>query len=560
MIRGFRSVAALVLLALTSGVCPAAETPSSFLKPHEKIMWVGDSITAQNLYEPYVMNVLRVLYPDGDFSMVNAGVGGAMAPTRFGGIPRLVEAEHPTLMTVMFGVNDTGWSVGNDQQKIENYAKGLTEYVELTRQKNLDLLFIHETHFSHNINAQPLEIGLDSLLMKLFSAEDQLAAANHLGVIDAYGAYVRELGKAWQADPKYEFTPNFVHPTMLGHAAVAGEILRTFGAGLPLRSGERPALVTAQRSFELSAKTRSDVLPVGEKLPIVLTAHSLVDRAARGDLVAVVAGQRFSHPVSIDAGGHAEFTIELPASAMSKRWEVQPIYIAFVGPDAFDAAEIPLYYAHLIPSPSSRPFAHDDKGWVRWEGVDPAETTASDIKASVTPQSLRVEFTWKDQTPVTARMEPYKSRLGDPVTTPLDATSPFGQPCDAVELLLDLRGKQSAARYTSNMDSIPEGTARVGLYRVEENGKSVCRLQVTPATMEQSFKLFELGGDRFAIEWTGMVPACGIGLDMLVTDAKEYAPNKTLAAYMTSVPRVGSDWVDFYRLSPSSGTFVRVGY
>lgn len=524
-------------------------------------MWVGDSITAQNLYEPYVMNVLRALYPDGDFSMVNAGVGGATAPSRFGGIPQLVEAEHPTLMTAMFGVNDTGWSVGNDPQKIENYTKGLSQYVELARQKKLDLVFIHETHFSHNINAQPLEIGLDALLMKFFSAEDQLAAANHIGVIDGYGAYIRELGKAWQVDPKYEFTPNFVHPTMLGHAAVAGEILRALGASLPLNSsGQRSALTPAQHSIDLYAKAQSGVLAAGDKLAIVLTAHSLVERPVRGDLVAVVCGQRFSHPVSIEAKGQTEYTIELPASAMTKRWEVQPVYIAFVGSDAFDATEVPLYYTHLIPAPPSDPFTHDDKGWVRWEGVEPAETTTNDIKASLTPQSLRVEFTWKDQTPVTARTEPYKSRLGDPVTTPLDATSPFGQPCDAVELLLDLRDAASAARYTSNMDSIPEETARVGLYRIEENGKSVCRLQVTPAAMEKSFTLSELGGDRFAIEWTGTVPACGVGLDLLVTDAKEYAPNKTLGAYLTSVPRVGSDWVDFYRLAPSSGTFVRVGY
>ncbi len=221
---------------------------------------------------------------------------------------------------------------------------------------------------------------------------------------------------------------------------------------------------------------------------------------------------------------------------------------------------MPLYYAQLIPSPPPHPFTRDDKGWVKWEGVDPMESTVSDIKANVTPQSLSIQFTWKDSTPVSARAEPYKARLGEPVATPLDATSPFGQPCDAVELLIDLRDEKSAARYTSNMDSIPDGTARVGLYRIDENGKSVCRLQVTPESMKKSVKLTELGGDRFAIEWTGAIPACGIGLDMLVTDAKEYAPNKTLGAYMTSVPRVGTDWVDFYRLATQPGVFVRVGY
>ncbi len=262
MIRHTHFAFVLAVTLLASDLCLAGENQTCFLHPHEKIMWVGDSITAQNLYEPYVMNVLHTLYPDGDCSMVNAGVGGATASSRFGGIPQLVETERPTLITVMFGVNDTGWSPGNDQQKVENYSKGLSQYIDLARQKKIDLLFIHETHFSHNLSAQSFEIGLDALLMKLFSAEDQLAADSHIGVIDGYGAYLHELNKAWQVDPKYEFTPNVVHPTMLGHSAVAGEILRAFGAGLPLATGgSRPPLAAARHSVDLSAKRKAAFSP-----------------------------------------------------------------------------------------------------------------------------------------------------------------------------------------------------------------------------------------------------------------------------------------------------------
>ena len=78
--------------------------------------------------------------------------------------------------------------------------------------------------------------------MKLFAEEDRVAGLNGVGVIDGYGAYIRELHRAWQVDPRYEFTPNFVHPTMLGHSAVAGEILRAMGAGLPLVGERRGSL------------------------------------------------------------------------------------------------------------------------------------------------------------------------------------------------------------------------------------------------------------------------------------------------------------------------------
>ena len=149
-----------MLLAANRLLRPAM-SDSAYLRPHEKIMWVGDSITAQDLYEPYVMRVLRALYPDADLKDTNAGVGGATAPSRFGGIPDLVEREQPTLMTAMFGVNDTGWSTGNEPQKIMAYGQGL-ESTSTSHGRNISKsLFVHETHFSHNASAQPLEVGLE---------------------------------------------------------------------------------------------------------------------------------------------------------------------------------------------------------------------------------------------------------------------------------------------------------------------------------------------------------------------------------------------------------------
>ncbi len=71
----------------------------------------------------------------------------------------------------------------------------------------------------------------------------------------------------------------------------------------------------------------------------------------------------------------------------------------------------------------------------------------------------------------------------------------------------------------------------------------------------------ELGGDRYAIEWTGPTPLCGVGFNMQVTDAKEYAPNKNIGAWLTSVPVAGVDWTDFFRLSATANdVFYRVGY
>ena len=473
-------------------------------------------------------------------------------------------------MTVMFGVNDTGWSPGDEAAKAGKYTGGLAQYVDLAKSKNVPLLLLRETHFSHNKAGEPFVDNMNQILLKLFAAQDQLAKMHGVPVVDVYGGYTRELAKAWQFDPNYEFTPNVIHPTHLGHAAVAGELLKALGAGLPLAGQTRgPLHLDAQQPVELDARPAYGILRPDGKLEVKVRAQNLADHALSGTLLAVVGEQKWSWPVSLAAHGDAERTCEIAVDKLSQRWEVQPIYLALIGRDdtagrdLFAAGETPLYYSHLLPT-HDQPFRGSMSGepkWVDWEGRQSVPATVSDLAAKVTADGLRVEFTWKDATTVLARNAPFQARLGAPVSTPLDMTQPFGQPCDAVELLLDPRPAECSARYTSNMDSIPVGTLRASLYKIEEGGKPVCKLQVLPEDQASKFKLSELGADRYAINWQGQPPASGVGFDMLVTDATEYAPNKTRGAWLTAVYGVGTDWVDFFRLSDSEqGVFYRVGY
>ena len=377
----------------------------AYLAPHDKIMWIGDSITAQNLYNPMVMQVLATLYPEAGISDVNCGTGGATAPSQFGSIPPRVDKEQPTILTVMFGVNDTRWSVTDEPDKVENYTRGLQQYADLARQRHLDLVFLRETHFSHNRQAEELETGLNRVLGRLFAAMDQVAAANGRPVIDTFGAYTRQLEKAWQADPKYEFTPNFVHPTMHGHAAVAGEILRLGSGAAAVESG--PAWAAAPGQSKRSSSRPCRLRDCWAK--INRSPSRFARRGGRaccaGKLIAVIGQQKFSLPLEINPQAPTETTIQWSPAGSQRRWDVLPIYLAFVAEDEFAAAAVPLYWSRLIPTAAS-PFQHDAQGWVEWEGYKPAASAVDDVQAVVGPQSVRVEFAWRDSTPVLAQALP----------------------------------------------------------------------------------------------------------------------------------------------------------
>ncbi len=232
--------------------------------------------------------------------------------------------------------------------------------------------------------------------------------------------------------------------------------------------------------MELTATPHSGLTPPDGRLAITIRAAAVDRREISGDLIVVVGDAEVYHASGAQTLGPAETTVELPMQTLTRRWDVLPIYMAFVAADDFAAAETPLYYSHLLPT-AAKPFVPDAKGWLEWEGYKPAASTVGDVQVSVGKQSVRVEFAWRDETPVPARTAPYTARLGQPVTTPLDMSSPFGQPCDAVEVLLDLRDERSSGRCTANMDSLPDGTIRIGLYKIEEAGRTVCKLGLRPS-------------------------------------------------------------------------------
>ena len=86
-----------------------------FFKPNDRIVFLGDSITAQYQYSTYIELYLTTRMPKGNFAFINAGIGG---DTANGGANRFqthVLAEKPTAITINFGMNDGGYGAFNPQ-------------------------------------------------------------------------------------------------------------------------------------------------------------------------------------------------------------------------------------------------------------------------------------------------------------------------------------------------------------------------------------------------------------------------------------------------------------
>jgi lysophospholipase L1-like esterase len=91
----------------------AADAGEFFFKPGDRVVFLGDSITEQYQYSTYIELYLTTRNPKGNYTFLNAGIGG---DTANGGAARFkdhVLAEKPTAVTINFGMNDGGYGAFN---------------------------------------------------------------------------------------------------------------------------------------------------------------------------------------------------------------------------------------------------------------------------------------------------------------------------------------------------------------------------------------------------------------------------------------------------------------
>src|ERR1051325_3887865 len=106
-----RFVAGICLLLLTiPAYSQSNEPPKDFpFQPGNRIVFLGDSITAQYQYSTYLELYLTTRMPKGNFTFLNAGIGGDTANGGAGRFQSHVLAEKPTAVTINFGMNDAGY-------------------------------------------------------------------------------------------------------------------------------------------------------------------------------------------------------------------------------------------------------------------------------------------------------------------------------------------------------------------------------------------------------------------------------------------------------------------
>jgi len=234
-IGGF--VAASLIAFSAFGFAASAET--FYLHPKETVVFYGDSITDQRLYTMLTELYSITRYPKLDVRFVHSGWGGDRVTGGGGGpidlrLERDVLTYHPTVMTIMLGMND-GRYTNHTATDDDVYFSGYRHIVDTVRHAipSVRITAIEPSPFDDV--TRPFTLlpdGYNAVLVKYGQWLHRYVSEAHLDIADLNTGVVAMLRKANAADPALaqKILPDRVHPSLSGHLIMAEQLLKAWGS------------------------------------------------------------------------------------------------------------------------------------------------------------------------------------------------------------------------------------------------------------------------------------------------------------------------------------------
>ena len=207
---------------------PPADTPKDLqLKPGDKIVAIGDSITAGGGYLRDIDAVLAQQYPDPNIpKVVNKGIGGQKAEDLVKRFDKDVVQQKPAFVTISIGINDVWHRLKSphDEKILAAYKENVGKMVDAAQKAGIKVILLAPTVIQEDASAE----GNKRLVMYV-EAEKQIAAEKKCQFVDLHAMFLTAL-KQKPVDQKGNWlTGDGVHMKPLGDGIMAVGVLRALG-------------------------------------------------------------------------------------------------------------------------------------------------------------------------------------------------------------------------------------------------------------------------------------------------------------------------------------------
>ena len=286
---------------LQNGIPPAGAEKNArgfYLHKDDTVVFYGDSITEQNLYNQYVELYAATRFPWMRLHFYGAGVGGDRVTGGGGGpidqrLERDVFSEKPTVVTVMLGMNDGAYRATTDEIE-HTYVNGYQHMLDSIREHvpGVRLTLLGPSPFDDVTRPVTFPGGYNSVMQHFAEIDQSLADKYGAAFVNLNPAVVAAIQKADAMDPRLAvlLLPDRVHPDPVAHWVMAEALLKGWHAPAlvsDIRVDAHAGTVMEARNAVVSQLEQTDAglkwTEIEDALPLPLS-HSNATQALLIDL------------------------------------------------------------------------------------------------------------------------------------------------------------------------------------------------------------------------------------------------------------------------------------
>ena len=252
--------ATVVLLSLFLSVAFVFASEDFVFRDGDKVVFLGDSLTAARGYTKFVEHYTLMRFPDRKVRFWNAGKGGDTSAGCADRLERDVFSHGATVVTLAVGLNDIGWGVLADKDHKQKYLDGIRRVVETCQKHHVRVVICSgaitnevpdksESGFFQNMCDEGLELARSlgaqtiDLLRPMREVQRRVIAFNEK-TKDEKGRVTLHLADG-------------VHLSDLGHLAMGWAMLK--GLHAPADVSEAVIDATESKSLSVSGCKVSDI-------------------------------------------------------------------------------------------------------------------------------------------------------------------------------------------------------------------------------------------------------------------------------------------------------------
>ena len=217
-------------------------TTANTFEDKEKVIFIGDSITAQGNYIQFVYDYYLTRFPNKRVELINMGISGDMASGAIGRLKWDVLPSGAKKAMVMFGMNDIGRSLyGSDKSsdtikkqkdRLEVYTTNMMDLIRQLQKNKIDVTIICSSPYDDTAKLTTANnVGCNEALGKITEINKKLAKDLKCGIIDFYTPMNTINAKVQKADPTSTIIGNDrIHPGAIGGMIMSYTFLKAQNA------------------------------------------------------------------------------------------------------------------------------------------------------------------------------------------------------------------------------------------------------------------------------------------------------------------------------------------